>query len=115
VLVQPGKWDSSVGGHVGVGETIEQSLLREAAEELNISGIKPSPLMQYRWETEIESELVFSFVALYNAIPAYNKKEVEDGKFWTVADIRKNLGNGTFTPNFENEVPTLLKAIGTKR
>ncbi len=109
---QPGKWDTSVGGHVDLGETIEQALLRETAEELNITGIHPIPLTQYKWETEIESELVFSFRALYNAIPVFNKQEIDEGKFWTISEIRKNLGTGIFTPNFENEVPILLKAMG---
>ncbi len=109
---QPGKWDTSVGGHVDLGETIEQALLRETAEELNITGIRPIPLVQYKWETEIESELVFSFRALYNAIPVFNKQEIDEGRFWTISEIRKNLGTGIFTPNFENEVPVLLKALG---
>ena len=108
----PGKWDTSVGGHVDLGETIEQALLRETAEELNIKGIRPVPLAQYKWETEIESELVFSFTALYNASPVINKAELDDGKFWTIQEIRKNLGRSIFTPNFENEFPVLLKAMG---
>jgi isopentenyldiphosphate isomerase/intracellular septation protein A len=108
----PGKWDTSVGGHVDLGETIEQALVRETDEELNITGIHPIPLTQYKWETNIESELVFSFRAIYNAIPVFNKKEIDEGRFWTILEIRKNLGTGIFTPNFENEVPTLLKAIG---
>ena len=108
----PGKWDTSVGGHVDLGETIEQALLRETSEELNITGIRPVPLAQYKWETEIESELVFSFTALYNASPVINKAELDDGKFWTIQEIRKNLGTGIFTPNFENEFPVLVKAIG---
>jgi len=108
----PGKWDTSVGGHVDLGETIEQALLRETAEELNITGIHPIPLTQYKWETNIESELVFSFRAIYNAIPVFNKNEIDEGRFWTIAEIKKNLGTGVFTPNFENEVPVLLKAMG---
>lgn len=109
---QPGKWDTAVGGHVDLGETIEQALFRETKEELNITGIHPIPLTQYKWETNIESELVFSFRAIYNATPVFNKQEIEDGKFWTISEIRKNIGTGLFTPNFENEVPVLLKAIG---
>lgn len=108
----PGKWDTSVGGHVDLGETIEQALFRETAEELNITGIHPIPLVQYKWETEMESELVFSFRALYNAIPVFNKQEIDEGRFWTLEEIRKNLGKGIFTPNFENEVPVLLKSLG---
>ncbi len=109
---QPGKWDTSVGGHVDLGETIEQALLRETAEELNITGIHPVPLVQYKWETEIESELVFSFRALYNATPVFNKQEIDEGRFWTVQEIKRNMGTGIFTPNFENEVPVLLKVLG---
>jgi len=109
---QPGKWDTSVGGHVDLGETIEQALLRETKEELNITGIRPIPLVQYKWETDVESELVFSFRAIYNATPVFNKQEIEDGRFWTISEIRKNLGTGVFTPNFENEVPILLRAMG---
>jgi NADH pyrophosphatase NudC (nudix superfamily) len=109
---QPGKWDTSVGGHVDLGETIEQALLRETKEELNITGINPIPLAQYKWESEIESELVFSFRALYNATPVFNKKEIDDGRFWNFNEINENLGKGIFTPNFENEVPILLKILG---
>jgi len=34
--IQPGKWDTSVGGHRHAGETIDEALIREAEEELNI-------------------------------------------------------------------------------
>ncbi len=108
----PGKWDTAVGGHVDLGETIEQALMRETSEELNITGLKPVPFMHYKWETSTESELVFSFTALYNAMPVINKSELADGRFWTVLEIRKNLGTGLFTPNFENEFPALLKMLG---
>ena len=109
---QPGKWDTSVGGHVDLGETIEHALLRETAEELNITGLKPTPLIQYKWETDSESELVFSFWAIYNATPVFNKQEIDEGRFWTIHEIRNKLGSGIFTPNFENEVPMLLKVMG---
>jgi len=110
-LVQPGKWDTAVGGHITFGETIEQALARETAEELNITEIKPVLFAQYKWETEIESELVFSFRTLYNTIPRINKQEVDDGRFWNMKEIRLNLGKEVFTPNFEHEVPLLLTAL----
>jgi isopentenyldiphosphate isomerase len=39
--IQPGKWDTSVGGHVDLGESVEIALKREAQEELGISDFKP--------------------------------------------------------------------------
>lgn len=33
----PGKWDVSVAGHVGAGETAEQAAIREAHEELGLA------------------------------------------------------------------------------
>jgi isopentenyldiphosphate isomerase len=107
----PGKWDTAVGGHVDLGETIEQALARETMEELNISGLQPVPLAQYKWETMVESELVFSFTALYNATPVINKAELDDGRFWKIQEIRQDLGTGVFTPNFENEFPKLMKVM----
>ena len=32
--IQPGKWDTSVGGHISPAETVTNALLREAREEL---------------------------------------------------------------------------------
>lgn len=109
--VQPGKWDTAVGGHVAFGESIDQALLRETAEELNINGLQPRLLERYKWESEIESELVFTFIAIYNATPQFNRNEVAAGRFWSQAEIRQNLGKGVFTPNFEFEFPRLLKAL----
>src|SRR6185436_14800778 len=34
---QPGKWDTSVGGHVGFGQSYEAAARREALEELGIT------------------------------------------------------------------------------
>jgi len=42
--IQPGKWDTSVGGHVDLGESVEIALKREAQEELGISDFKPEIL-----------------------------------------------------------------------
>ena len=46
--IQPGKWDTAVGGHVDYGESVVQALLREAREELGLADFSYDPLEQRR-------------------------------------------------------------------
>ena len=39
--IQPGKWDTAVGGHLDYGETPEEALRREVSEELGITDFTP--------------------------------------------------------------------------
>ena len=59
--IQPGKWDTAVGGHVDLGETIEMALRREVREELGITDFIPEFLMRYVFESALEKELVNTF------------------------------------------------------
>lgn len=105
--IQPGKWDTSVGGHVDLGESVEQALRREAREELGIAGFTPQPVARYVFESDRERELVFSFKTVCDG-PIVPSDELDGGRFWSVDEIRANLGKGVFTPNFEGEVEQVL-------
>ena len=106
--IQPGKWDTSVGGHVNPGETTGMARLRETKEELGITGFEPRFLKHYVWESPFERELVNSFSTISDETPIINKDEIDEGKFWSLTDIKENLGKDIFTPNFEHEFKMLF-------
>ncbi len=108
-LVQPGKWDTAVGGHISVGETLETALKREAWEEIGLTQFSAKLVKTYRWESEIESELVYVFITHDFKTIHLHSEEVVEGRFWTSKQIDANIGKGVFTPNFENEYQLLKK------
>jgi len=117
-LVQPGKWDTAVGGHVAAGEEIGAALAREIEEELGVgpaalesSGRGIRPLFRYRWDTEVESELVHAFLAIHEGPFHHDGREVSEGRFWSLDEIRANLGRSVFTPNFEHEFELLQEHL----
>lgn len=101
--IQPGKWDTSVGGHVDLGESVEIALKREAQEEFGISDFKPEILAHYIFESERERELVFAHKTIYDGV-INPSEELDGGRFWSIDEIKEHLGKGVFTPNFESEL-----------
>lgn len=110
--IQPGKWDTSVGGHVGCDETIEVALRREALEELGIQGFKAIYLGKYTYRSDREFELVNSFYTVFDGEISPDPGEISEGRFWDILEIRDNLGKNVFTPNFEHETGVFKKPGG---
>ncbi|MCX6996470.1 MAG: NUDIX domain-containing protein [Kiritimatiellaeota bacterium] len=101
--LQPGKWDTSVGGHMQPGETPEHAALREAAEELGLRDPTLHFAYQYLWRSPRETELVRTFAALSEGPFQLQASEIAEGRFWSLEEIRARLDAGGFTPNFEFE------------
>ncbi len=110
--IQPGKWDTAVGGHVDYGEDIDTALKREAREELGIELTSSHFIAKYLWDSKEEQEMVFSFFtcdAAHDMTP--NLDELSDARFWSFKEIEDNIGKNVFTPNFEAEYHFLSKTI----
>ena len=101
--IQPGKWDTAVGGHVSYGELFLEALFREAYEELHFNEFNPIHLLVYEFESEVEKELVNVYAAVGNFDLSPDPEELDGGKWWELDEIDAHIGKGIFTPNFESE------------
>ena len=106
--IQPGKWDTAVGGHVDWGEDVETALLREISEELGLTNANPQFLMRYIFESEREKELIHVYQAIYDG-EVKPSDELDGGRFWTIQEIDAAIGEDILTPNFEQEYQMLQK------
>ncbi|MCR5180139.1 MAG: NUDIX domain-containing protein [Bacteroidaceae bacterium] len=107
--IQPGKWDTAVGGHIDFGEGIEEALRREASEELGIEDFVPEPLPSYVFESDRERELVYPFRTIFEG-PIYPSAETAGGRFWSAQELAEVISSPSpqLTPNFMSEYQRLF-------
>lgn len=101
--VAPGKWDTSVGGHVGIGEELVVSARREMEEELGISDCEIEYLYSYIHSNPYETEHVTTYRCMYSGDIRCDLDEIAEAGFWNLREIRDNLKKGIFSDNFEDE------------
>ena len=101
--IQPGKWDTAVGGHIDYGEKPEEALHREVGEELGIRDFEPVAMGMYVFEGLRERELVYVNKTTYDGAVNPSKEELDGGRFWSIEEIKEAIGKGILTPNFESE------------
>ncbi len=115
--IQPGKWDTAVGGHLAVGDTYETAADREFREELGTAPVQPlTPLFEYKIRNEIESENVKVFRTVHNGPFQPQESEVETVAFFEPAELRARLDAGDtadLTPVLCRELHLLLDDADT--
>ncbi len=104
--VAPGKWDTSVGGHVGVGEELALSAKREMEEELGITACDLEYLYSYTHTNPYETELVTTYRCVHSGKVFFNRQEIDEVRYWRLEEIARALGSGLLSDNFEHEFRT---------
>jgi isopentenyldiphosphate isomerase len=122
--IQPGRWDTSVGGHLDSGEEYDQAARRELCEELGLElgDENPGPddgnpgpaggtglayLFDIRIRNEIESENARVYAIRSEGPFDFAADEIDEVRFWSPGEIEAALGTGMLTPNLEREFAKL--------
>jgi isopentenyldiphosphate isomerase len=106
--VAPGKWDTSVGGHVSPAEDPLSAARREMEEELGVHERDLNFLYSYIYSNTYESELVFTHSCINDGPFRFNTEEIDEIKFWSLEEIIENIGTGIFSGHFEAEFAKYL-------
>ena len=104
--IQPGKWDTAVGGHVDFGENVGMALKREALEELGLTDFTPEYLKSYIFESDRERELVNSFKTVVDPSAVKTSDELDGGRWWTAEELSEN--SDELTPNLRHELEFVM-------
>lgn len=106
--IQPGKWDTAVGGHLALGEDYETGAKRELAEELGVTGqVELTYLFDSRIRNLVESEDVRVFGLRMAEGFTFQKSEIDEIRFWDIHELFDPENRRDFTPNLCAELDEL--------
>lgn len=105
---EPGKWDTSVGGHINPGESYRDAAEREMKEELGAEECAMGFLYTYLFSNERESELVSTFSCVYEDNINFSREEIDEVRYWNLEEIKETIGKGILSSHFEKELQRYL-------
>jgi isopentenyldiphosphate isomerase len=114
----PFRWAESVGGHVGAGDTYEETAMREAEEEIGVSGLSLELLGKYPASAVFEArppigtitlnkfETTFQTTLSREALEQFTQtEEVKGIEWWSVSKVVE------FTRNNPDKVTDGLESM----
>ncbi|MBE6386467.1 MAG: NUDIX domain-containing protein [Lentisphaerae bacterium] len=108
--IQPGKWDTAVGGHLDAGEDYLAGAKRELSEELGISGdVKLEWLFVEKVRNSIESEDAGVFALRHPGPFRFQESEIDELRFWSKEALFDEKNRKNFTPLLLSELDKLRK------
>lgn len=86
--IDPGRWDTSVGGHVNAGESYLDCICRETEEELGIC--IPAPTLWFKLDAKPinYNEFMAVYYATHEGPFKLNTEEISAGQWFALADIQ---------------------------
>ena len=112
--IQPGKWDTAVGGHVAAGESVEAAARRELKEELGIDGT-PEIFFTSTIRNDVESENVTVFKLTSDGPFDFSADEIDEVQFFELALFRDECVRmrEDFTPNLQRELGDVITMLNS--
>ncbi|MER5867205.1 NUDIX domain-containing protein [Kitasatospora sp. NPDC002040] len=98
-LYAPGTYDCFVGGVVGAGESYADAAVREAEEEMGVSGIVPVPLFKFLFEENGLSWWCDTYEARWDGPVSPQVEEVDWHGWLTEAELAQRLTEWEFVPD----------------
>ncbi|WP_415948816.1 NUDIX hydrolase [Streptomyces sp. KLOTTS4A1] len=98
--VFPSFYDTFVGGVVGAGESYDEAALREAEEELGVSGLpQPTPLFKFLYEGDGWSWWSTVYEVRCDLPVSPQESEIDWHGFVTEEELEPLLGTWEWTPD----------------
>ncbi|MDZ4816595.1 MAG: NUDIX domain-containing protein [Verrucomicrobiota bacterium] len=90
----PETWDSSCSGHVGAGQTYDNTAVRELEEELNLIlqyGTRLTPLFKVEACDRTGDEFVWLYSMNHNGPFLLNPREISEGSWFSKEDLEARI------------------------
>ncbi|MFE3943405.1 NUDIX hydrolase [Streptomyces sp. NPDC059118] len=99
-LLFPSRYDMFVGGVVGAGESYDEAALREAEEELGVSGLpRPEPLFKFLYESAGHSWWSYVYQVRCELPVNPQVEEVAWHTFLTDDELAQRIGDWEWVPD----------------